>query len=386
MARRARDASAMAIALTQFMILLPQVCYGRRECVLCQRRQSMAQASELDYPFKNPADNRFALSWRKRAPELVRSIRGVIGRRRDDGVRIWPLRAGGSRPLGADDIALVFVVKDSLRFMRSFLRHYRTIGVSRFLCVDDASSDGTREFLAAQPDVDVFASNVDYRGAMRSRRWRELLFEAHGRDRWYLNVDADEFLMFDRCEERSVRDLIAVLEGAGERRSPAPMIDAYPASGLSGAKFDGDTDALPWTVADHIDRSGYRLRTDGLALRLTGGVRRRVFGVECEMMKYPLIYWSSSVSLGKTIHRPTPAHPNFAPIRAILLHFKIFEDFESDVRRIIEAGQHHNDSGYYRQIAERLAKDAKVALTGPVSLPLTSSAALRDAGFFAGFD
>jgi hypothetical protein len=345
----------------------------------------MRQRTEVDYPFSDAAQNRFSLSWSKRAPDAWRSMKRALAREAEDRVRIWPLRSDGVRPLGRDDVALVFVVKDSLRLMRSFLRHYRAIGVTRFLCVDDGSSDGTREFLVRQPDVDVFASNVDYKGAGRSRRWRELLFETHGGGRWYLNVDADEFLIFDRCEERSVRDVIAALQRNGEKRSPAPMIDAYPAE-LSAARFDGETDAFPWEVANLVDRRGYRLRTDGQALRLGGGVRRRVFGVDCEMMKYPLLFWEPGVSLGKTIHRPLPARRNFGPIRSILLHFKIFEDFEDDVRRIIDAGQHHKDGRYYRQIAERLAAGEDIALAGQDSMAFTGSPALRDAGFFAALD
>lgn len=345
----------------------------------------MPQPTAVDYPFSNPAQNRFSMSWRKRAPDAWRSIKRVVGGRSDDHVRIWPLRPEGVRPLATDDVPLVFPVKDSLRLMRSFLRHYRALGVTRFLTVDDNSSDGTREFLTAQPDVDVFASNVDYKGASRSKRWREMLFETHGRGRWYLNIDADEFMIFDRCEERSILDLIAALERSGERRSPSPMIDAYPA-GLSSAKFDGETDAYPWEIANLVDRRGYRLRTDGQALRLMGGVRLRVFGVDCELMKYPLLFWEPGVSLGTTIHRPMPGRRNFTPIRSALLHFKIFEDFESDVRRIIAAGQHHNDSGYYKQIADQLAERGDIDLVGPDSMAFTGSASLRDAGFFAALD
>lgn len=310
--------------------------------------------------------------------------RGLRPRRDNGDVRIWPL-SGAVRPLSGSDLPLVFVVKDNKRFMRSFVRHYRKLGVTRFLCVDDNSSDGTREFLLEQADVDVFASNVDYKGAARSKRWRELLFDAHGHDRWYLNVDADEFLIFDGCEERSARDLIAALEREGLRRTPAPMIDAYPGVDISAAAFDGTTDAFPWTVAGFVDRSGYRLRADGLALRLSGGVRLRVFGVDCEMMKYPLMFWTRSSSLGKTIHRPLPARLNFSPIRAVLLHFKIFDDFESDVLKIIKAGQHHKDGFFYRQIAERLSQGG-VSLVGPESMSFTGSNSLRDAGFFASLD
>ena len=46
--------------------------------------------------------------------------------------------------------------------IRSFLDHHRKLGVDQFIIVDDRSTDGTREWLVAQPDCLVMESPFAY--------------------------------------------------------------------------------------------------------------------------------------------------------------------------------------------------------------------------------
>ena len=50
------------------------------------------------------------------------------------------------------------IVKDEMFYLPSFLDHHRRLGVDQFVILDDQSSDGTRELLAAQPDCLVLES------------------------------------------------------------------------------------------------------------------------------------------------------------------------------------------------------------------------------------
>lgn len=104
--------------------------------------------------------------------------------------------SGSFAALRPDDLPLVCVVRNAAPYMRSFLRYYRKMGVTRFIVVDDQSDDGTTEILSSAPDVDLFSSNVRYAQADRGRAWRDALFNLYGRGRWYLSVDADEFSCF----------------------------------------------------------------------------------------------------------------------------------------------------------------------------------------------
>lgn len=115
--------------------------------------------------------------------------------------------SGSFEALRPGDLPLVCVVRNAAPYMKSFLRYYREMGVTRFIVVDDRSDDGTTEILSSAPDVDLFTSDVGYAQADRGRAWRDALFNLYGRGRWYLSVDADEFFVFPRMEQRDIRSL-----------------------------------------------------------------------------------------------------------------------------------------------------------------------------------
>jgi hypothetical protein len=297
-------------------------------------------------------------------------------------IQVWPLR-GRIRDLAKYDFPVVMLTNNSRRFLPSLLEHYRQLGATRFLVLDDQSTDGTREYLERCADVDIFLSNVRYAAAHRGRAWREALFEMHGPDRWYLNIDCDEYFVFDSFETRTIGHLARELERRGVYRCAAPMVDCYPEGKLHDAKFDGDTAAMPWTVAKMFDRSGYKLVVGRRALSLEGGVRARVFGAVAELMKYPFLYWRRGYSLATSIHQPAPFKLNFGPIYGTLLHFKFFDDVAERARAAIADNQYYDGAREYRRIASALSTEAEAILDSDISIPFKGPGDMIDHGFFA---
>src|SRR5690606_9889559 len=58
-----------------------------------------------------------------------------------------------------------------------FLTHYRSLGVDRFFIVDDHSTDGSRAFLEAQPDVIIFEPIKGSSYSRDKRHWRAELLD-----------------------------------------------------------------------------------------------------------------------------------------------------------------------------------------------------------------
>jgi glycosyltransferase involved in cell wall biosynthesis len=272
-------------------------------------------------------------------------------RRRQRGSNDVPLSLmspNAFRPLLASDMPLIFLCRNDLSLLPAFFCHYRALGVSRFIVVDDQSSDGSREWLAAQGDADVWVSTVRYKEAKRGRLWRERLLRTYGHDRWYVNVDADEFLVYDQCDSASILQLSSWLTAHGISRMAAPMLDMYPRSGLKSADYTWGTGDMPWKVADGFDRRGYFVSIERRFMSVRGGARQRVFGADVELIKYPLIYWTSCSSLGVSIHQPIPYTSNFSTIYGVLLHFKFFSDFSERLAEAIRDGQYYNSSESYK--------------------------------------
>lgn len=341
--------------------------------------------TSMQSTYPKPRESIFNLTLVERAAAMLQSWKVTSRRRKlENGhIRLIPQRASGLRVLRPDDVTLVVLCHDGRHFLPSFLKHYRTMGVTRFLVVDDQSTDGSREYLAVQDDVDMFVSNVRYRDASRGRIWREQLMTMHGVDRWYVNIDIDEYLIYEDCEHRKIGDFTAALDRQGILRCPAPMIDCYPDGPVDGAVFDGSTDAMPWAVAPLFDGSGYAITKTNRAFSMRGGVRSRTFEAEAELMKYPLIYWRDGDSLGVSIHQPVPYQLNFSPIFGVLLHFKFFSDMESRAKAAVSDNQYYDNAREYRKMATAMADGGgDLDFRSPVSIPFRGSKDLMERGFF----
>ncbi|OLP59490.1 hypothetical protein BJF93_11575 [Xaviernesmea oryzae] len=291
--------------------------------------------------------------------------------------------AGGRslRPLAAEDLGLVTFTHNDAKFLRSFLAHYRRLGVTRFIVVDDQSRDGTAERLAAEADVDLWSSPLRYKDARRGKLWREALLSLYGTGRWYLSVDSDEYLVYDRCFERPLPALIATLDAAGQKRMMAPMLDLYPRGPLSLYPFQGADDTMPWEVADGYDGDGYLLQPNRRFLSLRGGPRQRMFSTEAELAKYPLLYWDESCSFGVSVHQPLPFTRNFTAPQGVLLHFKFFADYRHKTEAAVAEEQHFNGAQVYRTILDRVADQGDLDFTYSGTRRFTRPEELARAGF-----
>ncbi len=311
-----------------------------------------------------------------------------------DFVRGWRFRlkdlpalsrhSGHFLPLRALEIPLICVVRNANACIRSFVRYYRLIGVTRFIFLDDNSNDGTRQFLEAQADVDLFTSSLSFNEAESGKLWRDALIELYGRDRWYLSVDADEFLVFPGFEDRPIAAFIADLEKHGFDRSLAPMLDLYPRGPLSKGVFVDNGTRWPFEVSSHFDGSGYRIYKTGTGVKIDGGPRRRVFAVDNLLSKFPLIHVRADRAMPYRrggIHGPFPQSGNFAPATAVLLHYKFSSTSCIQFSEFIEHGGHAGGAEEYRTVVASGRLTGDLSLMHENSIRFTGSQDLIDRGF-----
>jgi hypothetical protein len=327
-----------------------------------------------------------SLGPRRRAAIIFRAAidYGVTASRRRHMRRIELRELTKHKALTGFDLPLLFVVRNEADRLVPFLRHYRNLGVTRFFAVDDRSSDGTLDRLLAEPDVSTFVSNVRYGEARKGELWRQALAEQLGLNRWYVNVDVDEFLVYDGMDAHPLPDLIAKLESAGLKRSLAPMVDLYSTQPLASAHFDPGKQ--PWEIAEFFDSSGYRARLSRMSIEVNGGPLLRFFQRVGNRTKFPLIYWDYQTFPVRTIHAPLPYWRNFDPPLTALLHFKLFSDFERKCIEAIEDGQRHLNARAHRQYYERLQKEARILLGYEGSIRFSGPRALIDHGFMSALD
>src|SRR5262245_54956089 len=97
------------------------------------------------------ADRAFRRALMRRT--VIEGIRAIPERIRAQRIPVFPITK--SRALAATDLPLILVTRDSAHLLPAFLRHYQKLGVTRFIVLDDRSSDETRAILSGRPDVDV---------------------------------------------------------------------------------------------------------------------------------------------------------------------------------------------------------------------------------------
>lgn len=267
-----------------------------------------------------------AYLWRKR-----RQIRLLRAWRKRHEMRIVADRTGAIRP---GDVLAFLTLRNEAHRLPYFLDHYRRLGVSHFLAVDNDSTDGGREVLLAQPDVTVWRSGASYRRARFGMDWLQWLLMRHGHGHWCLTVDADELLVYPHHDTRPLPALGDWLEARGEPALGALMLDLFPKGPTEAATYHPGQD--PTEVLSWYDSANYTiaLKRDLGALWIQGGPRARAFLAETPqrsptLTKVPFVKWHWRYAYLNSTHSLLPRHLNARfdaeggeKLSGVLLHTK----------------------------------------------------------------
>jgi hypothetical protein len=267
------------------------------------------------------------------------------------------------------DMILCFVtLRNEMARLPHFLQHYRKLGISHFLIVDNGSDDGTAAYLAAQKDVSLWSTQHSYRLARFGMDWLGWLQWQHGHRHWCLTVDADELLTFPYADSRDLGDLTRHLDARGIMSFGAIMLDMYPKGPIAEVRHDptkDPLDALAW-----FDAANYREKIHPVYqnLWIQGGVRDRVFFTASPeraptLSKVPLVRWHWRHVYVSSTHQMLPRRLNHVFDRAddrrvtgVLLHTKFLPDIMSKSQEELTRRQHFENSSLYADYHQQLAQ------------------------------
>ncbi|CAN1486213.1 Glycosyl transferase family 2 [Paracoccaceae bacterium] len=250
-----------------------------------------------------------------------------------------------------------------------FLDYYRKLGVDHFLLVDNGSDDGTREYLAEQPDVSLWTATAGYKQSRFGTDWMMHLLRRHGSENWCLTVDVDEFLVFPYCETRSLRALTDWLDSSGTRTFSAMLLDMYPKGPMHEQPYHEGRN--PFEIAQYFDSGNYVIhRNPGLGnLWIQGGPRARLYFADQPkqapaMNKIPLVKWHPSYAYVSSTHMMLPRGLNLVfedsggeKPSGCLLHAKFLDTFAAKAEEELRRGQHYAESHEYRAYREGLTRE-----------------------------
>lgn len=248
------------------------------------------------------------------------------------------------------EIRACLVVRNEMLRLESVFQHHRELGVDRFLVIDDGSTDGTREFVADQPDAHIFRGEGRY--SVSRLDWTNALLDQHGDGHWVLTIDADELFIFPGCDRVSLAGFCGFLDGQGAEGVLALLLDMFGPGRLSDAvhRPGGSLiETCPW-----FDPGPYRAVRAGPfpQVQFHGGPRARLFDFAPMqprppvLSKVPLVKWRRGRRYLLSTHGITPLA--LPPMLANLLHFKFLSDFPERVDVAVAEGQHYGGSQEYR--------------------------------------
>lgn len=240
-------------------------------------------------------------------------------------------RTGAIRP---GDILGAATVRNEMDRLPFLLSHMRRLGVRHFLIVENGSDDGTRDYLAAQPDVSLWTTRRSYKAARFGMDWLTWLLARHAHGHWCLTVDADEIFIYPYWETRDLRALTGWLDAEGRTSFGAMMLDMYPKGPAGQAVVPAGED--PFGVLGWFDAGNYSVKVQPRRrnLLIQGGVRARMFfAAEPEkaptLNKIPLVRWNRRFVYANSTHALLPRRLNLVYGRngeevasGLLLHTK----------------------------------------------------------------
>jgi Glycosyl transferase family 2 len=279
------------------------------------------------------------------------------------------VRVDQTANIAPDDVLCFLCVRNEARRVPHFLAHHRAMGVRHFLVVDNASSDGTADFLRDQPDVSLWQTGASYKAARFGMDWLTWLMLRHGSGHWCLTLDADELLVYPYWQTRPLPALTDWLDRQGRDTFGALTVDMYPAGPVSQGQVAPDDDPLThlgwFDAGNYLTQVQPRMRN----LWVQGGARARAFFATDPrraptLNKTPLVRWHWRYAYVNSTHALLPPRLNevYATdggelTSGVLLHTKFLPGIAERSAEEKARGEHFADAAQYAAYYDRLTAD-----------------------------
>ena len=281
------------------------------------------------------------------------------------------------REVSNNDVLAICVAKNDLIKIKEFIKYHRSIGVDKFIILDNDSSDGSVEWLKSQDDVVLMQTKTPYT-TNRREGWINRIMAYYGDLRWYIVVDSDELLTYNECEKRDIHELISYFEKNHITRVRGMMIDMYAKSDYyeSGNAIDYLKECV------YFDKSTYYYENLYFMDSIRGGPRDRIFHQAPMLTKYPLFYLTEEEVECKS-HFFFPFAKNIeTKCNLIIRHYKFQPGEIEKIRKIAHDGNYYNGSEQYKKYLQIIEGQDKLDFMCEDSTKYMSSESLNQINLY----
>jgi hypothetical protein len=259
--------------------------------------------------------------------------------------------------LADDEICGVLLGRNVAYTIDEFMAHYRALGMTHLVYLDNGSDDGSVERMAAHDNVIVARNTLNFRDYQRDLRFVSATMFCEGG--WRLAVDFDEILDYPGAPELSLPGLARRLSERGQTGLVAQMLEMVPDGPLedhSGVDFATARRLFRYYSTQNITSYDYHSEECPLHWFLAqnsvdephvpfmyGGLRRTLFAEECCLSKHVLFRMGPGVT--PLCHPHVTTGLRCADFTVLLKHYKFAGGFlEQERRRQAEGRLYHNES------------------------------------------
>lgn len=273
-------------------------------------------------------------------------------------------------------------IRNELLRLPYFLKYHRDLGIDRFIFIDNASSDGSTNFLLSQNDVHVFYTEDSYAKSKCGVDWLNELLREYSFNHWALTLDADELFVYPLCETVDLHLLTRYLDMCGSQGVLTFMLDMYSDRAIKETYYTSGTSFLD--VCRFFDVDTYvDMDKDNIPVR--GGPRNRLFwqGYERDkpspvLKKVPLVKWRNDLTYEASTH--LISNVKLSSLTGVIQHFKLFSDFYKYAKSETERKEHWDGAAQYNSYWDVLRNNPDLCALFEGSMPYENSMQLVDLG------
>jgi hypothetical protein len=277
--------------------------------------------------------------------------------------------------LGPDRILAISTVRNELSRLPYFLDYYRALGIDHFVFIDNASDDGTTDFLRGLNDATVVWTDESYKESRAGVLWMNAVLDEYGSGHWCLTADSDELFAYHGVELVDLKLLCRYLDSRGAEAVFSFMLDCYGPLPPSQQHYQPGQPFLQ--ACPYFDGDGYHTHASDRFpyFAIFGGMRRRVFRNKGEdgwgpaLRKVPLVKWRAGLAYVYSTHAMTPCR--LADITGVILHFKFLGDFGALAQAEVKRGDRYMANDYQRYA--QILSDFRGSFLYPNSVPFVDT-------------
>ncbi|MCH1930203.1 glycosyltransferase family 2 protein [Shewanella sp. A25] len=211
-------------------------------------------------------------------------------------------------PTLSSELTVYAVIKDDTQFLETWYHHYKSMGVTRFIIIDDNSKECVSKTLKNN-DVYVFTPRVGNFKLFKTF-WIKTLCSLYQKEHsWILTLDSDELLDITPLHSNSLLNLVSTLEDRQKDFCGGILIDMMPEK-----ECDINSTNFSKVMNHHLMREpneeyGYQkipsikwAFSDFWKISFSLDLRFRLYGSIDSLRKFPLVKYRKDINFNQGFH------------------------------------------------------------------------------------